>query len=182
VTRLFLVRHGKAAAVWGESADPGLDDVGHRQAEAIAAHLGPVGPLPIVVSPLQRTRQTAAAIERMWHACARVEPRIGEIPAPDAGGAGRATWLKAVMQRRWSELDLPLQAWREEVLNALYELAVDTVVVSHFIALNVAVGHALDDDRLVVFRPDHCSCTLIKICARRFQLLELGAQGATRVL
>jgi hypothetical protein len=32
VTRLHLVRHGRAAAGWDTDPDPGLDDIGRRQA------------------------------------------------------------------------------------------------------------------------------------------------------
>jgi len=35
MSRLYLIRHGKPAAVWGEADDdPGLDDAGKAQAEA----------------------------------------------------------------------------------------------------------------------------------------------------
>jgi len=36
---IFLVRHGEAAASWGESPDPGLSELGRRQAEVAAALL-----------------------------------------------------------------------------------------------------------------------------------------------
>ncbi|HEY3101908.1 MAG TPA: histidine phosphatase family protein, partial [Methylomirabilota bacterium] len=56
VVRLYLVRHGKAAASFSEARDPGLDDAGAAQAEAMAERLAPLGPLPIITSPLRRTR------------------------------------------------------------------------------------------------------------------------------
>ena len=62
--RLYLVRHGKAAAGFGEARDPGLDPVGHQQAAAMAAALAPLGPTPLVVSAMRRTRETAAALRR----------------------------------------------------------------------------------------------------------------------
>ncbi len=55
-------------------------------------------------------------------------------------------------------------------------------MVSHYIAINVAVGHALGDARVTCFRPDYCSCTLLDVADGRLVLIELGAQGATRVL
>ena len=80
---------------------------------------------------------------------------------------------------RWTE---QLGLWRAEVLNRLGEFSQDTVVVSHFVAINVAVGHILKDDRVTCFRPDHCSCTVLDVVDGRLSLVELGAQGATRVL
>jgi broad specificity phosphatase PhoE len=59
-----------------------------------------------------------------------------------------------IMQCRWLELDEPLRRWRDAVLEALCALSEDTVVVSHYIAINVAVGYALADERVTCFRPD----------------------------
>ena len=39
MTQIHLVRHGKAAAGFGSHKDPGLDELGHRQAQAVAAML-----------------------------------------------------------------------------------------------------------------------------------------------
>ena len=44
---------------------------------------------------------------------------------------------------------------------ALRPFATDVTVFCHFIAINVAVGAALGDDRLIVFRPDNGSITKI---------------------
>ena len=137
MSRIYLIRHGRAAADWGSHLDPGLDDVGRAQAHAIAARLAPKGPLPLVASPLRRTRETAAALERQWATTARIEPRVGEIPSPIADLGARAQWLRGIMQRRWPELDEPLQRWRSAVLEALCALSEDTIVVSHYIAVNV---------------------------------------------
>jgi probable phosphoglycerate mutase len=38
-TRCFLVRHGEAAAHWGEEEDPGLSALGRQQAERAAGEL-----------------------------------------------------------------------------------------------------------------------------------------------
>jgi broad specificity phosphatase PhoE len=182
MNRIYLVRHGRAAADWGSHLDPGLDDVGKAQADAMAARLAPKGPLPLIASPLRRTRETAAALERQWRLNARIEPRVGEIPSPVADLAARAQWLRGIMQGRWPELDAPLRRWRDGVLEALCALREDTVVVSHYIAINVAAGHALGDERVTCFRPDHCSCTTMDVTNGKLALAELGAEAATRVL
>lgn len=182
MSRLYLVRHGKAAAGWGDDVDPGLDDVGHAQAEAMADALAPLGPLPVVVSPLRRTRETAAALERRWNAEARIEPAVGEIESPTADLTEREAWLRALMQGSWG--DAPdLDPWRRGVVDALLALDEDTVVVSHFVAINVAVGHATKDDRVVCFVPDNCSITAMTNDGGVLRVVELGAEvGATRVL
>lgn len=179
--RIYLVRHGRPSATFAEAADAGLDPAGAAQAEATADRLAPLGPLAIVASPMRRTRETAAPLERRWRLAARIEPAVSEIPSPGLGVAERGAWLRRVMAQRWSEQDAALAAWRRGVLEALSSLAEPTVVVSHFIAINVAVGAALGDDRVAAFSPDHCSVTVLDVAGGRFALVELGAQAATGV-
>ena len=182
MVRLYLVRHGHAAATFAEARDPGLDPAGTAQAEAMAARLAPLGPLAIVASPLRRTRETAVPLERLWRRAARIEPAVAEIPSPEPGLAERGEWLRAVMARRWSEVSADLRSWRRGVVDALSAIAETSVVVSHYIAINVAVGEAIADDRVVGFAPDNCSVTIVDIEHGTFRLVERGAEAATRVL
>lgn len=185
MTTLYLVRHGQAAAGWGTDHDPGLDDVGRSQAVAVAAALAPLGPLPIVVSPLRRTRETADAFAGMWPDVSPVvDQAVGEIPSPTDDLAGREAWLVGVLAGRWSDLDDGLSAWRRNVVDALLGMGDDTVVVTHFVAINAAVGAATDDDRLVCFRPDNCSVTLLEHDATGggLRVVALGAERGTAVL
>ena len=66
--RLYLVRHGRAAAGWNTDPDPGLDAVGRHQAAAMTARLAPLGPLELVSSPLlqmsNRFRDSAPQCEQ----------------------------------------------------------------------------------------------------------------------
>jgi broad specificity phosphatase PhoE len=180
--RLYLVRHGLAAASFDEAMDPGLDSVGRDQAEAVAARLAPLGPLPIVVSPLRRTRETASAFERQWRLVARIEPPVSEIPSPGLSLAERRDWLRGVMTSRWPDLGPELLAWRRGVLTTLTGILDDSVVVTHFIAINVAVGEATSDDRVRCFAPDYCSVTTIEVERGAIRLVERGAEAATEVL
>jgi broad specificity phosphatase PhoE len=73
-------------------------------------------------------------------------------------------------------------AWRRRVVDFLLSIEdQDAVVVSHFVAINAAVGWATGDDRVVVFAPDNCSRTELKIEAGRLELVELGATASTHV-
>jgi broad specificity phosphatase PhoE len=65
---------------------------------------------------------------------------------------------------------------------ALLSVAADSVVVSHFIAINVAVGNVLGGDRVICFRPDNCSCTVLDVTDGALRVVELGAEAASRVL
>lgn len=180
---LYLVRHGKAATTWDDQdPDPGLNSIGQAQAEARAAKLAGKGPLPVLTSPLRRTRETAKAFEREWNVTARIEPRIAEIPALVDASTRRTEWLKRVLEQRWRELGEPLEQWRRKVLEALLAITCDTVVVSHYVAINVAVGDALGDDRVTCFRPENCSCTVLNLQGDKLQVVELGDEGKGRIL
>jgi len=181
VKQITLIRHGQAAAAWDQDADPGLDDEGRAQAAAMAAALKADGPGPLVVSPLRRTRETAAALEAAWNASARVEPDVGEIPSPTDDLAERGAWLRAVMRGTWSAQPPPLRTWRDRVLAALQSLDDGTVVVTHFVAINVAAGAATGDDRLVCFAPGYCSRTIIQVEPDKLSVVEFGSQASTVV-
>lgn len=161
--RLYLVRHGRAAAGWGEDLDPGLDDVGRSQAEGVATSLADLGPLPIMTSPLRRTRETAAPLAARWHTAPVVEPAFGEIPSPTEDLAGRSAWLGRAMSGTWTELEHPVAGWRAELVRTLGTIMSTSVVFTHFVAINVVVGAAVGDDRLVVFRPANGSCTVVDL-------------------
>lgn len=181
---LYLVRHGRARAGFDEAHDPGLDAVGRDQAAAVAARLDAVGPLPVVSSPLLRARQTAAAFETLWRVQARVEPAVAEIPSPAPIAAdlqARAAWLRGAMRGTWSELPAEYAEWRDRLVAALVNIETSSVVTTHFIAINAAVGAATDDDRIVCFAPDNCSCTRLGVEDGRLVLRELGHERPTQV-
>lgn len=179
---LYLVRHGRAAASWDSDYDPGLDDVGREQARRAAAALAPFGPLNLVVSPMARTRETAAPLARAWKREPRIEPKVSEIPSPVKELQARGRWLREIAERNWRELDEPLQRWRAEMLRALIELEYDAVVVTHYIAINLTVGAAANDDRVVSFRPDYCSVTIVRTGGDKLHLVQLGVEAKTKIL
>jgi broad specificity phosphatase PhoE len=183
MTRLYLVRHGQPLARYDQDHDPGLDDVGQAQADAVAADLAPLGPLPVVTSPLRRTRETAAPFERRWSVTASVEPAVGEVKAPTDDLAERSAWLAEILrgQRSWRELDAERQRWRDGVIAALLALDEDAVVVTHYIAINAAVGAATADDRVMNFRPDNCSSTILESDGKQLTLVGLGRERETIV-
>ena len=141
-----------------------------------------IGPLPLVTSPLRRTRETAAALERHWGVVARIEPRIAEIPSPITDLRARGAWLAAAMQGSWDALEPIVQDWRHHLIEALLDCAEDTILVTHFIAINAAVGRALGEDRVVCFRPENGSISVIETAGRQLRLIERGSEGASKVL
>ena len=182
MTFLYLVRHGRAAAGWDDDADPGLDDVGRAQAARAASDLAKLGPLALMTSPLRRARETAEAFERAWSTTAVVEPRVGEIASPEGIAFGaRVPWLRAAMAGTWEALGSRYGAWRAAVIASLVARSVDTVITSHFVAINAAIGAALGDDRVVIASLDNASVTVIEVVAGRLVLRRLGHEADTLI-
>ncbi|OGL18248.1 MAG: hypothetical protein A3K12_01970, partial [Candidatus Rokubacteria bacterium RIFCSPLOWO2_12_FULL_71_19] len=152
------------------------------QAEALAARLAPHGPLPIVSSPMRRARETAAPLEQLWGRPARIEPAISEIPSPGLPLAERARWLRGILGSRWPLVAPSLVAWRITLVATLAAIAEPTVLVSHYVAINAAVGAAVGDDRVTLFAPDTCSVTVLDVEAGRLRLVERGPEAETPVL
>lgn len=179
---IYLVRHGKAAAGWDGHPDPGLDPLGLTQARLSADLLAPLGPMAILTSPLARARETAEVLAELWEVTPVVEPRVAEIPSPTDDLAERSAWLKRAMAGTWADLEAPYRAWRDEVIACLTAIETDTVVFSHFIAINAAVGHVRGDDRLVSFRPDNASITHLSNDGGRLTLHALGDEAQNTVV
>ena len=181
MTRLWLVRHGRAAAGWGDDPDPGLDAEGRAQAEAVADRLAPLGPLPMVTSPLRRTRDTAAPLAGRWGVDALVEPAVAEIPSPTDELDRRAAWLEGVLGSSWSALAPDLGRWRDDVVGWVRSRDHDTVVVTHFVAINAVIGAATDDDRVVCRLVGNGSITVVDVADGVLALVELDDERASEV-
>ena len=178
MVRLYLVRHGRAAASFGESHDPGLDEVGRLQANEVAQELAPCGPLPIISSPLSRTHETAAPLAKLWNVKPIIESAVAEIPSPTENRQERVAWLREFMAGSWRNATPLLAAWREDAINALLAIREDTVIFSHYIAINVAAGAALGDDGVVVFSPGNCSVSIFENDGGTLRLIEKGHEAA----
>lgn len=185
---IYMIRHGEAASGWDADMDPGLSDKGRAQSEAVAREIeSRVGKkLPLISSPLRRCRETGEPLARLWSATPRIEPRIGEIPSPVENLKARGEWLRNFMAGTWEQAlatqgALDLGAWRRGVATALNELTEDTVIFSHFVAINVAAGAATDDERVLSFQPDNCSVTVFETDGKILTLKERGREAETKV-
>jgi broad specificity phosphatase PhoE len=159
--------------------DPGLDELGRSQAEAVAQTLKALGPLPILSSPLARTQQTAIPLSRLWKATTEIEPAVAEIPSPKGMTLeGRVAWLRKLMAGSWRDASPELAAWRERCIATVTAIAQDTVIFSHYVAINVVAGAALGDDRVVVFSPDNCSVTVFETDGATLRLVEKGHEAS----
>jgi broad specificity phosphatase PhoE len=180
MAKIYLVRHGKAKGEWGKERDPSLDLVGREQATAAAHSLASLGPLKIVSSPYARTQETSMPLAEIWNVTPSVDERIGEIPSSVEDLADRLQWFRKVMALKWLDLEGNLKAWRRGIIGALQEFEEDAVLFTHSIAINVVVGEATGDDRVVCFWPDNGSITAIDVNKSVLRLIKRGTEDAQR--
>jgi broad specificity phosphatase PhoE len=186
---VHVIRHGRPASTWGgDDEDPGLDDVGRAQADAVADALLalPAGQRPsrVVSSPLRRCRETAEPFARALGIEVLIDPRVGEIPTPASlAAADRPAWLRAAFQGDWADIkgDLDYPAWTRSVAEAVSGHA-GAAVFSHFVALNAAVSVATNGSEVIAFRPDHCSVSVFEVADGRLILKEKGREAQSQVL
>jgi broad specificity phosphatase PhoE len=178
---IYLIRHGEAAAGWGDHADPGLSELGARQAQAVGEILRPLGISHIVSSPMQRCRETSAPLSARLSLTPQVAAEVSEISTPD-GTVDRVAWLQGVMAGTWPDAGADYSAWRHQMGAFVDALPEGTAVFSHFVAINALCGLFAGDERVTVFRPGHCSVTKLERRDGRLHVAEYGSEAATRVL
>lgn len=182
MTRLYLVRHGRATGGWDKEMDPGLDELGQQQALAVAERLAPLGPLAVVSSPMRRCQETSAPLAARWGASVVIEPAVTEIPSPAGYGMEeRVEWLRNAMAGEWTPLGPEYTAFRDAIVDRLLRCSEDTVVFSHFIAINAVIGAAIGDDRLVIRSLDNCSVTIMEAAGGKLRLIEGGHEADTLI-
>ena len=178
---IYLVRHGLAAA-GVDDLDPGLAELGHAQARAAADALKAKGATRLVVSPLRRTRETAAPIAAALGLEPEIRDEVSEVFDPGMPAEDRKAMLGPFMAGKWSDQPAELRAWRSRVVDALLEMGLATeaangnlIVVSHYIAIGVAIGEATGDDRVVPAPIANCSITALNVGHGGFTLLEAAS-------
>jgi broad specificity phosphatase PhoE len=189
--RLYMIRHGRPSATWGERADPdpGLDAAGQAQARAAAEALMALPPaerpLKVMSSPLRRCRETAQPFAAAIGATVEIEPRFGEIPTPSGlTPAERGPWLRNAFQSNWTDVhgDIDYDLWRRAVGQALAEQTGNAAIFSHFVAINAALSCVSGERRVLTFRPDHASISVFELRGGRLGLVARGPEAQTQVL
>ena len=180
---IFLVRHGEAAASWGQSLDPGLSELGHEQARNAAHALRPLlaGTEPALISsPLARALETAAPLADELGLSVQVNEAFREIQSP-VPLAERQTWLRQFMQERWDQQPDSLHAWREGPRRELLALQAPAVIFTHFLVINAVVGQIQGAEATLCCWPDNGSITHLRSTENGLELVALGEQMKTIV-
>lgn len=177
MARLYMVRHGEAAAGFGEHDDPGLSEKGRGQAEAAAKTLLDLRLKDSISSPLLRCQETAAPFVKQTGRPFRIEQAVAEIPTPKAYEANRQIWLRGVMAGNWAEQP-DFTPWRLKMQKTLIDVPSDLVIFSHFVAINVIVGLATGNDKVVNFSPANGSITILETDGKALKFVSFGAEAA----
>jgi broad specificity phosphatase PhoE len=182
MARITLVRHGRATGGWDDDPDPGLDELGRAQAEALASGFDAHDVTAIVTSPMRRCRETAVPLARRFDLTPLVEPAVSEIPSPHGVPEGqRVEWLRSAMLGTWSDLGADYVRWRDGVVAAVRASRDGAVLVSHFVAINAVVGAATGNDRVLIRSLDNCSQTIVETTPAGITVLEGGAEADTLI-
>jgi len=178
---IYLVRHGLAAA-GVDALDPGLAPLGREQARAAAEALRGVPAGRLIVSPLRRTRETAEPIAAALGLEAEVRDEVGEVFDPSWAVAERQAMIEPFMAGNWRDQPQRLRDWQRRVIDAVLEAGLaaeasgrDLVIVSHYIAIGVAIGEALGDDRVVPVAMANASITRMTAGHGGLSLLEAAS-------
>jgi broad specificity phosphatase PhoE len=180
---IFLVRHGEAAASWGQARDPGLSELGWQQALQTATELAPLLPaqVQLISSPLQRARDTAAPLcEILGTSELIIDDAFSEIPSP-VPLPQRQDWLREYMRQEWHTQPETLRNWRSSMMGKLRELEAPSVIFTHFLVLNTIVGVLKQRADTLCFWPDNASVTHLRANGDGLELVQLGRELSTVV-
>ncbi len=146
--------------------DPPLDEVGHRQASAIAEMVGPVD--EVIASPLARARETAAyfggkvVTDERWMELAYGEFEgvpTDEVP-PEVWQAWRTNQMYATKGgESFADLDRRVRSACDELGDRIGERSI--VVVSHVSPIKAAVAWAMNTSLDIMF---HCHLSQASVC------------------
>jgi broad specificity phosphatase PhoE len=167
---LYLVRHGRTAAnangLLQGRLDPPLDEIGRKQAAAIAALVGPVD--TVISSSLVRAVETAECFQRPVTIDDRwIELAYGEFEGVPAGEVPPEVWqswrTNAMYATKGGEsfgaLDTRVRAACEELVERIQ--VEDIAVVSHVSPIKAAVAWALNTSLEIMF---HCHLAQASVC------------------
>ena len=167
---LYLVRHGRTSAnasgLLQGRLDPPLDEIGRKQALAIAALVGPVD--SVIASSLVRARETAECfglpveVDDRW-----IELAYGEyegVPAVEVPDEVWQSWrtdgtFATDGGECFNSLDTRVRAACDELADRI--AGEDVVVVSHVSPIKAAVAWALNSTLEIMF---HCHLSQASVC------------------
>jgi probable phosphoglycerate mutase len=140
-TELLLIRHGRSADVVpgsDDSSDPGLHEIGHRQAEALSRRLAPERKRidAIYASNMRRAVETAAHLAEPRHLPVEERPALREVWLGDwergefrrRASVRDPEWMAFARAGRW---DLVPGSEGDAAIRHRVRTAIDEIVAAH---------------------------------------------------
>jgi broad specificity phosphatase PhoE len=186
MARVTMVRHGRATGGWDVDPDPGLDDLGHAQAKETATELLRLLPeVAVVSSPLRRCQETAQAFVAVAASAGivlpiTIEDAVAEMPSPEGYAIDdRVRWLQQAVRGSWQDLGERYTTYRQGLADFVRTRTQDTIIFSHYIAINGVIGAAMGSDAVVIASLDNGSCTTFDVVDGQLVLVETGRAADT---
>jgi probable phosphoglycerate mutase len=185
---LLLIRHARPLRVESVDgpADPGLSDLGRRQAEALAAWLAPEGIEAVYTSPLRRSVETAEPLGEALGLAVTPEEALAEYDA-DAMAYIPIEELRAAGDPRWMEGPDDIASFQARVVEAVDRLAADhpsqrIALVCHGGVINVVVSAVLGIGPRMIFLPAYTSISRVLVASTgERSLASLNETGHLRM-
>ncbi len=176
---IYLIRHGEAAAGWGQAQDPGLSERGKAQAKAAGERLAALisDDTQLIASPRQRALETAQICAKLLGRDLRIDEAYQEIPAP-VPLSGRRQWVIEYMAAYWHEQSAPIIAWRDTMLAAIKSLPAPSFIFTHALPINAVLSHIAGSERTTVFYPENASIIHLRLVDGELELVALGESMA----
>jgi broad specificity phosphatase PhoE len=122
----------------------------------------------------------------VWNSGIAIESRVGEIPSPDGVALeDRGTWLREIMAGTWTQaaerLGTHYVNYRDAIAACVASYKTDTVIFSHFVAINAVIGAAQGRDEVLIASLDNCSVTTFDVTDGNLTVLEIGGEADTLI-
>lgn len=172
---IYLIRHGEAAAGWGQAQDPELSERGARQAREAGLLLTEIigEEAQLVASPRRRALQTAQICSEVLGRDLIVDDAFQEIPAL-VSLSQRRQWVIEYMAAHWREQPDPILIWRDAVIAAIKSLTRPSAIFTHALPINVVLSYIACSERTVVFYPENASIIHLRLSNGELELVALG--------
>jgi broad specificity phosphatase PhoE len=175
MTDIWLVRHGEAAAGFGEDIDPGLSPLGHQQAETAEKLLTPVVPEGAILlsSPKRRALETGGPFAGSRGQDLLSDSCFIELPSP-GNLDERHAWIQQVLRAQWNDLPESVSVWRAEIFRALQACTGPTVIFTHFLVINSVESKISGDNTVLQCLPGNGSVHHLRINGDDWRWMSRG--------
>ena len=173
---LLLIRHALPVRIEAAdgAADPGLAELGVRQAEALARYLAEESVDVLLSSPLRRARETAEPVAAALGIDAEIVDGLAEfdrdsnwyIPIEELRAAGDPRWLNYLDEHWGIDRGLDPEGFRSGVVRTMEAVIAAhpgrrVAAVAHGGVINAYVAHVLQTPIAGVFEPAYASVTRV---------------------